>query len=80
MSWTDERVEQLKKLWNQGLSASQIAAEVADVGFGLLKAPVKRVTTPNVAIPYAPNAEARVLPNADTIINTCRGLLGRAAA
>jgi pyruvate dehydrogenase E1 component beta subunit len=60
--------------------ASQIAAEVADVGFGLLKAPVKRVTTPNVAIPYAPNAEARVLPNADTIINTCRGLLGRAAA
>jgi pyruvate dehydrogenase E1 component beta subunit len=60
--------------------ASQIAAEVADVGFGLLKAPVKRVTVPNVAIPYAPNAEARVLPNADTIVNTCRGLLGRAAA
>ena len=28
MSWTDERVEQLKKLWNQGLSASQIAAEL----------------------------------------------------
>ena len=29
MSWTDERVELLKKLWNQGLSASQIAAELA---------------------------------------------------
>ena len=28
MSWTDERVELLKKLWNQGLSASQIAAEL----------------------------------------------------
>jgi GcrA cell cycle regulator len=29
MSWTDERVELLKRLWNQGLSASQIAAELA---------------------------------------------------
>jgi GcrA cell cycle regulator len=28
MSWTDERVEQLKKLWSDGLSASQIAAEL----------------------------------------------------
>ena len=28
MSWTDERVELLKKLWNQGLSASQIANEL----------------------------------------------------
>ena len=26
MTWTDERVEQLKKLWADGLSASQIAA------------------------------------------------------
>ncbi|MBV5269541.1 MAG: GcrA cell cycle regulator, partial [Afipia sp.] len=24
MSWTDDRVEQLKKLWEAGLSASQI--------------------------------------------------------
>jgi GcrA cell cycle regulator len=28
MSWTDERVEHLKKLWIDGLSASQIAAEL----------------------------------------------------
>jgi len=28
MSWTDERVETLKKLWAEGHSASQIAAEV----------------------------------------------------
>lgn len=30
MSWTDERVEVLKKLWMEGLSASQIAAELSD--------------------------------------------------
>jgi GcrA cell cycle regulator len=29
MSWTDERVELLRKLWLDGLSASQIAAELA---------------------------------------------------
>lgn len=28
MSWNDERVETLKRLWNQGLSASQIAGEL----------------------------------------------------
>ena len=28
MSWTDERVEQLSKLWLEGRSASQIAAEL----------------------------------------------------
>src|SRR5215813_6060728 len=31
MSWTDERVELLKKLWADGLSASQIAAELGGV-------------------------------------------------
>lgn len=31
MTWTDERVELLKKLWTDGLSASQIAAELGGV-------------------------------------------------
>jgi GcrA cell cycle regulator len=31
MSWTDDRVELLKKLWQDGLSASQIAAELGGV-------------------------------------------------
>jgi GcrA cell cycle regulator len=31
MGWTDERVELLKKLWADGLSASQIAAELGGV-------------------------------------------------
>jgi GcrA cell cycle regulator len=31
MSWTDERVELLKKLWQDGLSASQIAAELGGI-------------------------------------------------
>ncbi|PYE85409.1 GcrA family cell cycle regulator [Pseudoroseicyclus aestuarii] len=31
MSWTDERVETLKKMWNEGQSASQIAKELGGV-------------------------------------------------
>ena len=31
LTWSDDRVEQLKKLWEAGLSASQIAAELGSV-------------------------------------------------
>jgi len=31
MNWTDERVELLKKLWSDGLSASQIAGELGGI-------------------------------------------------
>jgi GcrA cell cycle regulator len=31
LTWSDDRVEQLKKLWESGLSASQIAAELGNV-------------------------------------------------
>lgn len=31
MSWTDERVEVLRKMWGEGLSASQIAKELGGV-------------------------------------------------
>ncbi|SDC88405.1 GcrA cell cycle regulator [Sphingomonas sp. YR710] len=31
MSWTDERIDQLKQLWGQGMTASQIADELGGV-------------------------------------------------
>ena len=31
LTWSDDRVEQLKKLWEAGLSDSQIAAELGNV-------------------------------------------------
>ncbi|WP_281300595.1 MULTISPECIES: GcrA family cell cycle regulator [unclassified Iodidimonas] len=30
MAWTDEKIDLLKRLWEKGLSASQIAAEIGD--------------------------------------------------
>jgi pyruvate dehydrogenase E1 component beta subunit len=44
-------------------AASHICAVVADKAFKALKAPPKRVTVPNTAMPYAPGAERNVLPN-----------------
>ncbi|MCP2072786.1 UNVERIFIED_ORG: pyruvate dehydrogenase E1 component beta subunit [Pseudomonas lini] len=54
---------------DRGGAAGFIAAVAADRGFKFLKAPIKRVNIPNVAIPYAPAAEAAVLPSADKIIS-----------
>jgi pyruvate dehydrogenase E1 component beta subunit len=56
-------------------AASQIAAVVAEKGFSLLKGPIRRVTTPNVAIPYAPNAEAYVIPGEARIAEAARALV-----
>jgi pyruvate dehydrogenase E1 component beta subunit len=50
---------------------------VAEQGFSLLKGPIRRVTTPNVAIPYAPNAEAHVIPGEARITAAVRQALGR---
>jgi pyruvate dehydrogenase E1 component beta subunit len=58
-------------------AASQIAAVVAEKGFSSLKGPIRRVTTPNVAIPYAPNAEAHVIPGEVRIADAVRRSVGR---
>jgi len=60
-------------------AASQIAAVVAERGFPLLKAPIRRITTPNVAMPYAPNAEAQVIPGELRIAAAARELATRNA-
>jgi pyruvate/2-oxoglutarate/acetoin dehydrogenase E1 component len=56
-------------------AASHIAAVLADKAFPHLKAPVKRVTVPNVCLPYAPAAEARMIPSAASIARVCLDLL-----
>ena len=56
-------------------AASQIAAVIADRGFSSLRAPVRRVTAPNVSIPYAPNAERVVIPGKETIEATVTALM-----
>jgi len=64
LSWTEDRVEQLKKLWTEGLSASQIAARL---GHGVTRNAVigkvhrlnlaGRATQPRSATPRAPRKQ-----------------------
>jgi pyruvate dehydrogenase E1 component beta subunit len=58
-------------------AASQIAAVVADKAFHALEAPVKRITVPDVSMPYAPNAEQAVIPDARRIASTVETLLAK---
>jgi pyruvate dehydrogenase E1 component beta subunit len=55
-------------------AASQIAAVVADRGFDSLRAPVRRVTVPDVALPYASNAEAALIPGPERIAEAVRSV------
>lgn len=43
MNWTDERVERLKKLWADGLSASQIASDLGGVSRNAVVGKVHRL-------------------------------------
>jgi GcrA cell cycle regulator len=60
MSWTDERVEILKKMWGEGQSASQIAKELGGVTRNAVIGKVHRLGLSNRATTNAaPKAEAK---------------------
>jgi GcrA cell cycle regulator len=68
MSWTDERVETLKKMWGEGQSASQIAKELGGVTRNAVIGKVHRLglsnrttgtTTPEPKSDPAPKADTR---------------------
>ncbi|WP_026619689.1 GcrA cell cycle regulator [Ensifer sp. WSM1721] len=59
MNWTDERVEKLKKLWSEGLSASQIAAQLGGVSRNAVIGKVHRLSLPGRAKAGGTSAAAR---------------------
>jgi GcrA cell cycle regulator len=73
MNWSDVRVEQLKTLWTEGLSASQIARALGGVTrnavigkvhrLGLAgRASPSRAERPRVSVPKAPSMRTHVPP------------------
>ncbi len=71
MSWTDERVETLKKMWTEGQSASQIAKELGGVTRNAVIGKVHRLGLSNRADEIediAPKAEApKAEPKVETV-------------
>ncbi|WP_347100046.1 GcrA family cell cycle regulator [Sagittula stellata] len=59
MSWTDERVEMLKKMWSEGQSASQIAKELGGVTRNAVIGKVHRLGLSNRAGSAPAPAEAK---------------------
>lgn len=53
MGWTDEREELLRKLWQDGLSCSQIARKVGGVTRNAVAGKVRRIGLPYRAAPKA---------------------------
>jgi pyruvate dehydrogenase E1 component beta subunit len=58
-------------------AASEIAAVASERGFDALRAPVRRVTTADVAMPYAPAAEQRMIPDEERIVAAILETVGR---
>jgi GcrA cell cycle regulator len=63
MSWTDERVEKLQELWNEGMSAAQIAKALGGVTRNAVIGKVHRLglsnrAQPTKAAPPKPEAQA----------------------
>jgi GcrA cell cycle regulator len=58
MAWTDERVETLKKLWSDGLSASQIAKQLGGVTRNAVIGKVHRLGLSGRAAPSRPTRRA----------------------
>ena len=62
MSWTDERVETLKKMWAEGQSASQIAKELGGVTRNAVIGKVHRLGLSGRAAPSKPARPAFKAP------------------
>jgi 2-oxoisovalerate dehydrogenase E1 component beta subunit len=61
---------------HEATRSSGVGAEVAaQEAFEDLDAPVRRLTTPDVPIPFSPPLEQRVLPQLDDMKDACRELL-----
>ncbi len=58
MAWTDERVEKLKKLWEEGKSASEIAKELGNVTRNAVIGKVHRMGLQSRMAPAEAKAEA----------------------
>jgi acetoin:2,6-dichlorophenolindophenol oxidoreductase subunit beta len=59
-------------------ASALIAAEIAELGFSSLKAPIKQVTALDATVPYSEPMEAFVLPDESKIADAVRQVLGTA--
>jgi pyruvate dehydrogenase E1 component beta subunit len=64
--------------WRSGSVSAELAARLAERCFYELDAPVQRVCSREVPVPYAAHLEQAALPSVEGIVAAVRGVLGRA--
>ena len=64
MSWTDERIEKLTKMWEGGATASQIADELGGVSRNAVIGKAHRLGLKARPSPVKPNEKGEVPPAA----------------
>jgi pyruvate dehydrogenase E1 component beta subunit len=69
-----ERLVIVHEATRTGGFGGEIAAIVADEGFDLLNAPIKRVTAPDAPVPFSPVLERNYLPSEEKIIKAVKEL------
>ena len=65
MSWTDERIERLRELWSQGVTASQIADELGGVSRNAVIGKAHRLGLQSRPSPVKPNEPDAPAPAAE---------------
>lgn len=63
--------------WRTGSFAAEVSARIAEEAFYELDAPVERVCSREVPIPYAKQLEDAALPSSEAIVAAARRTVGR---
>lgn len=71
-----QRVVIIDEGWRSGSLAAEVAARIAEHAFYDLDAPITRICSAEVPIPYAQHMEQAALPQTEDIVKTVKNLLG----
>lgn len=71
-----QRVIIIDEGWRSGSLAAEVAARIAEHAFYDLDAPITRICSAEVPIPYAKHMEQAALPQTEDIVKTVKNLLG----
>ena len=69
------RLAVVEEAWPLGSIATEIAFKVQQEAFDYLDAPVQRITSADVPLPYAPNLIEAALPNVGKVVKAVKQLL-----
>lgn len=69
----------IDEAWKSGSLAAEVMARIMEQAFYELDAPLARVCSEEVPIPYARHLEEAALPQVEKIVATVQGLMGNAA-